>query len=642
MLPILSNRFVTLVSLLCVSIFCTVLRVSGIAVRPSFVHGICNACGNSSCTNCPKLTSLRYAAVDQASGCRACKDAGEFCSDSTLDCFTDPSTVRGVCRGQTPCCMKGFPPYSVFIPRSQGTNTARELAGWEEFIHQYDVGDYYVTTGHVFGYYRSFRPERIARELFGERVLRFAGSQVPDRGRCEILADNFGLSDTLRGIVTIDPVIQNIVFDNQLFVGLDPLLCGLYFRAHMPIVYTRWDLNLCQRIEAATPCNPFPACYMASGEAPASCDIIAALEGRRVFGDMKTPWAYGRILNGPRTKVGVADIDLILGYNCMQTDTSHLGLYGQLVLPTGTKYTAQELFQPIIGNGHHVELGLGVSGHVVILENDAHSNLAFYLEGNVVHLFKNTQMRSFDFCDNGPLSRYMVLKELTESNGEFSYAGSIINAINFATRHVSVGVAAKGDISAKFAVRTPHIIADLGYNFYGRTAEKVSFESCSDSRIYAIKGTEGVCGREYATNGREFGPFVGDVPLNSSQSHATIRRGAPTDNPHQAPVSDPSNIVVTAFSRQTGPLEGPGVQKAFISVPPRVVTVKDLHKASGTSPAQATHKVFGYLGYNFYEHDWCANPYLGIGGEVEFDALNCEDRSSLNQWSIWLKGGFEF
>jgi hypothetical protein len=537
--------------------------------------------------------------------------------------------------------MENLPPYTAFIPRSQGTNTARELVGWEEFIHQYDVGEWYLTTGHVLGYYRSFHGERIAREIFGERVLRFSGSQVALRGRCELLADNFGLSPTLRGTVTVDPVIENIVWDNQFFFGLDPLRCGLYLRVHMPFVYTRWDLNLCQTIEEGT-CSEFPACYMADDGVPAQCDIIKALRGHHTFGEMQTPWKYGRIINGVQTKIGLADIDLILGYDAYQTDSSHFGVYGQLVLPTGTKFTARQLFEPLVGNARHLEMGMGISGHLVLVENDIHTNLALYIEGNVVHMCENTQMRSFDFCNNGPLSRYMLLKELTDTEGELTYAGSLINGINFATRQVSVSIPVKGDISAKLCVRTPHMIADLGYNFYGRTAEHVCFKKTVDQRLYAIKGTEGICGLEYTTNGMEFGTFVGDVPLNSSQSHATIRRGAPTDNPQPAPASNPSDIVVTPFSRQEGSVEGPDVLHVFISVPPKILSVADLHKASGTSPSQATHKVFGYVGYNFFDCDSYWNPYLGIGGEIEFDALNCEERSSLNQWSVWLKGGFEF
>ena len=406
--------------------------------------------------------------------------------------------------------MRHMPPYSAFIPRSQGTNTARELAGWEEFIHQFDVGDFYLTTGHVVGYYHSFRSERIARELFGETVLRFAGSQVAHRGHCEILADNFGLSDTLRGTVTVHPVIENIIFDNQFFLGLDPLLCGLYLGVHMPLVHTRWNLNLCQKIETdTTTCPDFPSCYMADSAVPAQCNIIKALEGKSTFGDMQTPWAFGSIKNGPQTKTGLADLDLILGYDFRQTDTSHLGFYAQAVFPTGNKFTGKELFQPLVGNAHHFELGLGVSGHIVLLESDAHSNLAFYLEGNVVHMFKNTQMRSFDFCNNGPLSRYMLLKELTEVDGQLVYSGNLINGINFATRPVSVSIPAKGDISAKLAVRTPHIIADLGYNFYGRTADEFILKSVLMIGSMQLKVLKGFVVLSYQTVGQDVWTICG-------------------------------------------------------------------------------------------------------------------------------------
>ena len=611
-------------------------------VMPSVIQGICSVCNTTSCSTCPKVAAVRRARnAQEEAACSSCENAGDFCTDDHSKFFIDSQIARNRCTEEKRCRLGCLPPFSAFIPRSQGTNTARELAGWEEFIHQFDAG-YYLTTGHVLGYYRSFRPERLAKELFGETVLRFAGSQVENRGRCALLADNFGLSPEFKGKLTIHPVIENIIFDNQFFLGLDPLLYGLYVRVHMPIVHTRWNLDLCQHDDEESSCPDFPACYMSEEAAPATCDILTALNGNFLFGDMQTPWKYGRIINGVQTKTGVADLDFIVGYDICRSDTSHYGFFGQLVFPTGNKLTGRQLFQPLVGNAKHFELGAGFSGHMVLLEHDAESNLAVWIVANVVHMFKNTQMRSFDFCHNGPLSRYMLLKELTEVDGQLQYTGNLINGINFATRPVDVSVAAKGDVSAKLAVRTPRIIADLGYNFYGRTAERVRFKKCVDDRIFAIKGTEGVCGLEYETEELMFGPFVGNVPLNSSQDNATIRRGALTDNPQPAPKQNLSDIVVTAFSRQEGSTEGPDVIRAFVSRPPRIVTVNDLHKETGTMPAQATHKVFGYLGYNFYEHDWCANPYLGLGGEVEFDARSVEERSALNQWSIWIKGGFEF
>ena len=381
---------------------------------------------------------------------------------------------------------------------------------------------------------------------------------------------------------------------------------------------------------------------MAGTAVPATDDIVKALSGKFLFGEMQEPWHYGRFYSGTKGRAGVADCDLILGYDFWQSDTYHLGFYGQVVAPTGTKPSARYIFEPIVGNGHHWELGLGISGHLVLWERDTNHSLAIYLEGNATHLFKNSQHRSFDFCKNGLLSRYMLLKELDDT---LVSTGKLINGIDFATRLVNVSIAIKGDISAKLSYRSPCLIFDLGYNFYGQTRESLSCVS-NDSRLVGIKGTEGVCGLGYQVQGTQppltFGPLVAQIPLNSTQSDATIRRGALTDNAQSPATQSPQDIVVTAFSRQTGSIEGTDVIPAFVSNPPVVLSSSDLHLRSGEMPTMVTHKVFGYFGYNFADCDRFYNPYLGIGGELEVDGLVCSERSSLNQWGIWVKGGLEF
>jgi hypothetical protein len=594
----------------------------GDLIMPSVVQGACSVCRSTACANCPKHGSEIRLDGSTKKICSRCDDKGPFCSQ--------PCTVA-----------------TVFIPRSQGANTARELAGWEEFIHQYDVGDYYLTTGHVLGYYHSFHPERIARSFFGSRALHFAGSQVTDRGRCDLIADNFGLSPYFKGTVFFHPTISNFVFDNQFFIGLDPWACGLYARIHAPIVHTRWSLGMSQVEESEkADCKSFPACYMGPDSSPALCKAIDALDGQFTFGEMQQPWQFGRFKCKTQSLTRLADIDLILGYNIWQCDTYHAGFYAQLVAPTGNKPNGRSIFEPIVGNAKHWELGIGFSGHLVLWERDADMSLAVYLEGNMTHMFKNRQMRSFDFCDRGPLSRYLLLKEFAKDNGTLTYTGNLVPGINVATRQVDVSVPLKGDMSAKLSYRSPCFIVDLGYNFYGKLKEKIRFVSCAPTnKFYAIKGTEGVCGLEYATVGTApvmFGPLVNKIALNSSQSEATIQCMAPTDNPTAVPVQNPTDIVVTAFSRQEGPIEGPDVIQAFNSVPPVLLDVNKLDKKSGRMRTEATHKVFGYLGYNFYEADWCYNPYLGIGGELEFDARACSERTALNQWGVWVKGGFEF
>lgn len=238
----------------------------------------------------------------------------------------------------------------------------------------------------------------------------------------------------------------------------------------------------------------------------------------------------------------------------------------------------------------------------------------------------------------------MLLKELVDVDGSLQYGGKLINGINFATRPVEVSVPLQGDVSAKLSYRSPCFIVDLGFNFYGKMAEHLTFVNCHEARTFGFKGTEGVCALEYATEGEQppltFGPLVQKLSLNSTQHNATIRRPAHTDNPQPLQLESPSDIAVTALSRQEGVIEGPGVIPAFASNPP--VTVRGLHKETGTVPAEATYKVFGYLGYNFYAADWCYNPYVGLGGELELDARACDEHTALNQWSIWVKGGFEF
>lgn len=590
-------------------------------IMPSVLQGACTVCGATSCANCSKIsaTPVNLAEGNQSTTCFRCDNKGPFCSAPSV-----PSTV--------------------FIPRSQGANTARELAGWEEFIHQYDVGEYYLTTGQVLGFYHSFRPERIARSLFGSSALHFSGSQVPGRGRCELLADNFGLSPYFQGSVFFHPTISNIVFDNQFFIGLDPWACGLYARIHAPLVHTRWNLKMRQVVEAEPLCGDFPACYMGPDEAPASCDAIDALNGQRTFGAMQQPWHYGRFRNCAQTLTRLADIDLILGYNIWQSDNGHAGFYVQAVAPTGNKPTGRFIFEPIVGNAKHWELGLGFSGHWVLWEKGLEHNLAVYVEGNVTHMFRNTQTRSFDFCNYGPLNRYMLLKEFESVNDSLVYTGNLIPGINVATRPVHVSIPLKGDISAKLCYRSPCFIVDLGYNFYGKMKERIHFLKSTNTKLYGIKGTEGTCGLEYATVGNpaQFGPLVGKISLNSTQSQSSLLCVGPTDNLVAVSPQNPGDIVVTAFSRQTGEIDGTDVLRAFDSAPPVLLNVDNLDKRTGQMPAEATHKVFGYLGYNFYQADWCYNPYIGIGGELEFDARSCAERTALNQWGVWLKGGFEF
>lgn len=606
---------------------------------------------------CSRNKHVPGSIIDNAGHCSSCTDGVEcsschqiYNSFSSCGCGANNKACNGnssndACnRGNTADC--GYPLHSIIIPRSVGANTARELVGWQEYINRFSPRRNYVTFAQSAGYTRSFKPQCIARTLFGESTLVFSGSQVEDRSGCDIIADNFGLSPYFKGEIHFRPVIENYFIDNQLFIGLDCVQPGLYARVQTPLVHTRWSLNMCEKQLDGSE-QPFAPCIMSRDEVTPARSIKQALSGNFVFGDMHEPWCYGKFSPCPLTKTRLADIDLIVGHNPVNTPFSHLGLYVQLVLPTGNKPNGRYIFEPIVGNGGHFEAGAGISGHVVVWEGNCCDSLAVYVEGNVTHLFSNTQRRSFDLCKNGPLSRYLLLKELTPDG---NYAHNLVSGINFTTRTIHSSVSVKGDISAKVAYRTDRLSIDVGYNFYGNTQERVCFASsrCNKKipQLVGIKGSEGVCYREYTTTSTipsMFDKLVQEPALNATQSKATLRSRGFTNHKQAPTLLDPNDIAVTATSSQIGSIEGPDVEKAYLSEPPVFLKTKHLDKDSGRAPAIATHKLFGYIGYNF--ENPCSSSsagFLGLGGEFEFDALDLTQRNSINQWSIFIKGGLAF
>lgn len=538
---------------------------------------------------------------------------------------------------------------TIFIPRSQGSNAARHIAGWKEYLPGCD-GRAWGNISLALEYSHSLKGERLAQYLFGSNCLRFSGSQVPNRGERDLLADNFGLPTTFRGAICFKPRIDNIILDFHYDLGLDAWFHGLYFKINAPLVTTRWDLRpKCNEMNniSSQEAPVFPACYMSNAVAPTAESIkealsgsfFSALEGREgtervvldvdtVFGDMKQPLMFGAFPCKREEKTAVANIDLILGWNFIANECSHAGIYLLTVIPTGNKPHSELVFEPIVGNGNLWEIGPGVSGHIDFVRQGCHV-CAFYFDAALTHQFKRFQVRSFDLVGHGPLSRYMLLKEFNKEDDTFVYADNLFNAIDFTTRSTRVGGSAKFDAAFKLSYYYGPWGADIGYNVYARSKEKLRIEdslfpSDLNSRILGIKGTEGVCYRIFE-NGKDTGKTAS---LNSTQNGATIRSAGPVDNP-QAINLGPGKTAVTWDNKE-----------AFQSNPPVILGLDNaLDITSGAVPHQLTHKFFAHIGYTALDRCW--EPQFGIGAEIEFDGRS-ELLSSLNQWGIWFKGAIAF
>jgi len=587
-------------------------------------------------------------------------------------------------------CINACDGYPFLAYRSQSVNAAREIVGWQEFINKYNMCDLYGSFYVAAEYTRSFRPYQISQFFFGEHLidcnsLLIQGNSVQNRNPKAWFADQFGLPGDFESRVSFCPLIDNFIIDMGLFVGLDKWRQGLYFKIHAPLVHTRWDLGMCECVS-----NPgeegFHSLYMSPHRVerealPAS--FTDYMNNNITFGDMKEPLKCGRISVCRLKETRLSDIHFTFGYNWKICEDYHYGINLHLAAPTGNRPKGCFLFEPIIGNGKHWELGLGFSGSWTFWRGCGCEEefLALYCDATFTHLLKTCQCRSFDFCGR-PNSRYMLLAQMGKnvddinggSNGtktaNSEYAKTLLPAINYTTMNVDVKIGLQADIALKLAWVRDEWSFDLGYNLWGRTGEKFCNKNCCgcfpcSKGLYAIKGDATLYG--YRDRDRSTTP----VPMSSSQMYANIHNGINmllneddrqankgVDNPQPAFAG---NDLLGYTIPGTTPID----VHLNTSIQPVLVSRANINLCK--SPGALTHKFFWNASHAWKDMDARWLPFLGIGGEIEIaqngkccDCGPCNNfcidpcsnkcnresdkkkRGAVSQWGLWLKGGLYF
>lgn len=490
-------------------------------------------------------------------------------------------------------------------PRSESVNVARELTLWHRYINLF-CQDYYGAFTITGEYKHTFRPERMAEYFWAVDELTITGSQVANRNdETQILADYFGLSPQFQSSVRMKPEIATGVIAFNLYLGHE----DYYLRLHIPYVATRWHYKLFETIAPASVNTPYPALYMdGAAVAPPATSFTQAIAGNLAWGQMQDPLRFGRIV-GPQRKSGLAEPQIALGYNIINTPISHFGIALRGSIPAGTRSTAEFLFEPILGNGHHPELGIGVTGHWIVWEKDGNQSVGIYTDINLTHLFNSRQRRSFDLINpadpsnndfRGFGTRYILAKEF---NILGTYTGRLIPVINITSLECDVSVAIQVDAVIMASYHYKNYSVDFGYNAWLRSHEMISNREKIPENRYALKGIQDVS--------TLFGPN------NDTQSTATIYGN---NLALQAVVADPH--------------------------PPVFFNDDQIDERSAQATRAFTHKLFGSFGYA-WECTRTIAPFIGIGAEFEFEGLNPRheikaNNNSISQWGVWIKAGFGF
>ena len=485
---------------------------------------------------------------------------------------------------------------SFLTPRSQTTNTARFLAGWQEYINKYNAPGAYGVFAITPEYMRSFRPKRIAEYFFGTNELRITGSQVVDRHDLDLLADYFGLSPSFESNILLEPVMQNMLADFSLYAGWG----SYYFHAHAPVVRCNTRIHTQELIINNGSTIAFPANYMAENAIPeAYTSFTQAFKSGQTFGDVQ-PLNYGKLCCS-QTRTALSDIQCALGYNFVNKDDGHFGVDLRVALPTGTKPRAVCLFEPMVGNGKHWGIGAGFSGHGLIWEKDGEQEWNVVVDAHVSHLCKTKQLRSFDFIKNGFGSRYILMKMFDETQ---AYTGITIPTINASTLLCDVSIPVEFEGAVMFAYTYDCFGFDIGYNAWLRSREHISCPALFPDQTYGFKGIQNVT-------------IGSSLPSPATQSRAHLHGDYFINQGLVADLNPP------VFAQRT-----------------------DINLTSAENPMAFTHKIFWHFQYNGGQTCF-GKGYIGCGGEVEFEGFRPKylfqpNHVAMSQWGLWLKTGLAY
>lgn len=562
-----------------------------------------------------------------------------------------------------------------FNTRSISRNAARDLAGWTNYINKDSSRDIvYGAISVTPEYTHTFNDNIITRTLFGDNLigkhcaqhLKISGSEVADRGPQDLLADYFYLPSDFESNVYFKPVIDNVILDFGFYLGLDAWAKGLYFWIHAPFAHTRWDININEQI-INPGVNNAPEGYYTPDELSRNLlldsftnfvnGITVQNSDNVVFQELE----FAKMSNERLIKSRMAEIRTGVGWNFFTEKNYHAGFNGQLAAPTGLRPDAKFLFEPLVGNGHFWELGVGANAHYTFWRNkDETAYCSFYTDINITHLFRTRQARSFDLTRSGTLSRYMLAMEMASpainlqgANGDIPSAqfdNAFIPLANITTLDVEVSITAQADVVLMFNATKNNWSFDFGYNYWGRSADNITLRQNEsfEEKAFALKGDAHVFG--FLPNATT------SVGLSATQDTATIHAGKnftapnPATNPH-IDFPQPAQTTTLPVQNLLYLQNAANVSSNFIntSVPPLFITRNDLD-FDGAETRGSSNKLFTHASYTWNDKtEW--QPYLGFGGEVEWghhtkrNCKPCDDhmaQCSTSQWGLWIKTGVTF
>jgi hypothetical protein len=503
---------------------------------------------------------------------------------------------------------------TFLMPRDHNANLAMEMTTWHKQIRKIDE-DQFKTLIQAVPFYQSSASDGDLGKYFGVTNRRsngrlddyiYVSNSASDRHLYthDILMDCNTETDAV--VAASNTFIQKIIFQPyQNSYGLrldwhqklDKLINGLYFEVNMPVVHVKHSMGYTNvysttqnLVSASTPIT-------FNGTAISLEDYLTGNvvnDSTATTSHHQAALTHYKIHNG-QSQTGIADLNLVLGYNFLYQEDNHIGINVIFTIPTGNTPDGEYRWEPVVGNGGHFAFGLGFDSAFEIWKSN-NKSLDLSIAMNYKYLFESTEKRTVDF-------KYSNTTDFTNQNtrvfwGPYVLGGSrgdttATPLANFLTQDLEITPGSQLDAMLMLSFNCGNWTFDLGYELYAKEEESLELKHTWST------GTYGIASWYWDTN---------DAFMDgSTATNETIYRG----------------YSATTYS------SGYDLTQ---------VTIEQAHLLHGdaATPSQLTQKIFGSVGYAF--NKWKYPLMLGLGGSYEFTSEN----SALELWALWFKLGIDF
>ena len=504
---------------------------------------------------------------------------------------------------------------NFFQPRAFSANLAREML-MEGAKHR-DSDGWYGEFSATAAYQRSWSQGMqsasdvdLASSVNGLGVHPFwSGTNVMTYGTnsndMDLDSYQFGLGgSSTTGSITLDPIVYQAGADFMFIVGSSANEPCFFAKIKAPVGVYNINPQLTE-VDGSTAVYA-PGTLSIASSASTIADPAATMTqafagnfpgGQNPEGNF-IPMQYGLINGDQSTGAKFGDIEMTAGYRFVSNDDNSFSVAVRAAAPTGGEAQGVYMMEPIFGRGGNWGLGGYMDGHVKLWEGNNENSFQLRFIANAMHLFNSDTVRSYDLTVNGGGSKYLLVANYTGG----VYQGQIANLINYSTLASTSSFGVEGDAALSFAYCGRGWSFDLGYEFWGRSAETLVITGNFSNEAYAVLGRQGV---SLGTS-----PYT---PTTLGEPTATIYSSAAHTNTAAGSVVD---VAGTASNR---------------------IALADLDIAAAQQATSLTSKVFSKVTYEWCDSDY--RPHLGVMGEFE---ISMSDNNALPQWGVSLVGGVSF